>query len=500
MVRGNTGTSSRAKSTLPLTRKFVPPRRLGVVTPKEDIPTSSLTPVEDYDDDEDEESEEKEVEIKQDKGKGKMIDTDIPKTVKPSGHPTTISQADEEASTSEYKSSNVLKTVQELMEEYTLRQKQLETFMSEATSSIAKLEERIVSAQSRNEDDEKCRESLRDLKALMADTLKQSTVPIVGIESAGSFGDFNNQQARTQSHLSRFTQLDSDEDSTLSLRTIDPKVLRPSYQGIGPAPSPTSSPDPPSSSVMPSSPPRKQAESSASPPSPPSPDHSGNAEDTPASDPDTDTIDIPPHSSPLFIPSPPSSPYHPSSSAAAAASSLMSIAHSDYQASSPPPASVTHEATRPSPSPPSPQLPPPLPTQPTLSTEDIHHLADEAVKTIGSKKRSRRQTTTPPPAPVCSSPMQPPPKRLKSRKTGPQVPSKPKIKKRQVKGESGSLPIGTLAKGKGVTRVKGANWPKLGPNTVIGLAGNIECEHVSRLNGIKADDSVLGLYTDLVLA
>lgn len=299
MVRGITGTSSRTKSTLPLTRKFVPPRRLGVVAPKEDIPTSSLTPVEDDDDDEDEESEEKKVEIKQDKGKGKMIDTDIPRTIEPSGNPTTISQADEEASTSEDKSSNVLKTVQELMEEYTLRQKQLETFMSEATSSIAKLEERIVIAQSRNDDDEKCRESLRDLKALMADTLTQSTVPILGIESAGSFGDFNNQQARTQSHLSRFTQLDSDEDSTQSLRTIDPKVLRASYQGIGPAPLPTSSLDPPSSSVMPSSPPRGQTESSASPPSPV---HSGNAEDTPAADPDADPSDIPPHSSPLFIP------------------------------------------------------------------------------------------------------------------------------------------------------------------------------------------------------
>jgi len=495
MVHGNTGTPSRAKSTLPLTRKFVPPRRLGVVAPKEDIPTSSLTPVEDVDDDEDEESEEKEVEIKQDKGKGKMIDTDISKTIK-RGHPTTISQADEETSTSEDKSSNVLKTVQELMEEYTLRQKQLETFMSEATSSIAKLEERIASAQSRNDDDEKCRESLRDLKALVADTLTQSTVPIVGVESAGSFGDFNNQQARTQSHLSRFTQLDSDEDSTQSLRTIDPKVLRPSYQGIGPAPPPTSSPDPPSSSVIASSPPRGQAESSASPPSP---THTRDTEDGPAPEHDTTLVDIPPYSSPLFIPSPPSSPYQPSSSAAAAASTLVSIAHSDYQASSPPPASVTHEATRPSPSPPSPLLPPPLPTQPTLSTEDIHHLAGQAVKTIGSKKRSRRQTTTPLPAPVCSSPVQPPPKRLKSRKTGPQVPSKPKIKKRQVKGESGSLPIGTLAKGKGVTRVKGANWPKLGPNTVIGLAGNIECEHVSRLNGVKANDSVLGLYTDLVL-
>jgi hypothetical protein len=27
--------------------------------------------------------------------------------------------------------------------------------------------------------------------------------------------------------------------------------------------------------------------------------------------------------------------------------------------------------------------------------------------------------------------------------------------------------------------VKGAKWPTLGPNTVIGLGGNIECEQVS---------------------
>jgi hypothetical protein len=497
MVRANSNLPGRTKPTLPLTRTFVPPKRIepnkNIPQRKEEIPTSSLTPVEDEEeeeeDDEEERLEEKKVEILLDKGKGKMMDIDLPRGIEPSGQSISSAQVDKEVSANQDNSSNVLKTVQELMEEYTVRQEQFDSFMNEATASITKLERRITEGQTQYEDDEKCKEDLRELKALMADAVTQRAVPIVGIESAGSFGDFNDQQARTQSHLSRFTQLDSDDESTSLQQTIDPKVLRPSYQVVQPGTSPPSSPDPPSSAVLPRSPPREQVRSPdyrfgplvpssptteqadfpASTPSPPV--HTGTTGDMLAPDQDTSLVDIPPFSSPLLIPSPNSSPYQPSSSAAAAASSLISIAHSEYHASSPPPPS-TPEATqpfRPSPS------PPPL-TQSVQSTKAIHHLADQAVKTTGSTKRSRRQTTTP--AVASSSPFPPPPKRLKSRKTVSKDSAKPKTKKKRSTGESGSLPLGTLGRSKGVKRVLGANWPKIGPNTVVGLAGNIECEQV----------------------
>jgi hypothetical protein len=500
MVRANSNLPGRAKSSLPLTRNFIPPKRIGTSEPKknvpqrkEEIPTSILTPVEDKGEDEDDEDderlEEKKVESLLDKGKGKMMDIDIPKCTEPSEQPSSIIQIGKEVSTNQDNPSNVINTIQELMEEYTSRQKQFESFMNEASASIIKLEQRITQASTDIEDDQKSRQDLKELKALMADAVTQRTVPIMGIESAGSFGDFNNQQARAQSHLSRFTQLDSDDESPSLQQTIDPKVLRPSYQVIQPGTSPPSSPDPPSSVVQPRSPPREQVGSSASPSSPPVPSsptteqaetpastssppvHTGTAGDIQAPDQDTSLVDIPPVSSPLLIPSPNSSPYQPSSSAAAAASSLISIAHSEYHASRPPPPS-TPEATQPFLPSPSPAPP----TQPVLCPKDIRHLADQAVKTIGPTKRSRRQTTTP--AVASSSSFPPPPKRLKSRKTVSKDSAKPKIKKKKSTGESGSLPLGTLGRSKGVKRVLGANWPKIGPNTVIGLAGNIECEQV----------------------
>jgi hypothetical protein len=456
----NLPTMKRSKTSLPLTRFVAPKRLTGNLNqvPKIETPTSSLTPVEDDDStmkgtDETAENEEVEDAI-----------TTNRTSMNTSG--STIA-GDEDTAIPDQEGPDpaaILKSVETLHQDFIKHQNDFVEFVDKANARITKLEESI-SDNAQDDEQKRCREGLQVLKSLMADTYKSSSTK--KYVSVLSFGDFDQQQSRTRSHLSRFTQLDSEDESAQS-PTIDPSILQPSRLMIEPAESSETSPDS-SSQIQPSS---QTKESEEEPPS--------NQQELEAPDiapvqqsPElnSDVEDLGPESP---LPSPQSSPYRPSSSGAVA-SRLMSFDNSQHVESSPPqspepsqiPLPTQHtqvlEATQSTQLtlPPSPVLPTPTHTKP--STE------------ITGNKRLRRNQTLP--ARKKPTPSQPSSKKPKTQKGT----TKLKAKKKPSTGPTGSLPVGTLKKSLGITRFKGANWPDLGPNTVIGLGGYIECETVSPL-------------------
>jgi len=463
----------RSKTSLPLTR-FVAPKRLTEYVnpvPKAEMRTSSLTPIDDDDStrkgtDETAENEEVEDAVTVDKTKqmnisgSTILESDVGNAMPAEEGPDPTA---------------ILKSVELLHQDFIKYQTNFVNFVDEANSRINKLENSI-SSNAQDEEEERCREGLRLLKNLMADTYKSSSTK--KYVSALSFGDFDQQQSRTRSHLSRFTQLDSEDESAQS-PTIDPSILQPSRLMIEPPRLPGTLPDS-SSQIQPSS---QIQESEEEPPS------NQQQSDVPfntlahqSPELNSDVEDLGPES-PMI--SRQSSPYRPSSSGAAA-SRLMSMANSPQPAGSPSPSLrvATHDtqATQ-----------SPEPTQSPLPTQSTQVL--EA--TQSTQFTSPTQPTLPPPIPTNpqDSPpankwlrrnqtlparkqptlLQPPPKRHKTQKSVP----KTKSKKKSSTGPTGSLPVGTLKKSQGIIRVKGAIWPDLGPNTVIGLGGYIECETVS---------------------
>ena len=498
-IQLNLPTMKRSKTSLPLTR-FVAPKRLTGnfnPVPKIDTPTSSLTPVDDDDStlkgtDETAENEEVEDAITTSRTNmdtsGSTIDGDVN---------TTIPEEGEEGPDP----AAILKSVETLHQDFIKHQNNFVEFVDKANSRIIKLEESI-SANAQDEEETKCREGLQVLKSLMADTYKSSSTK--KYVSALSFGDFDQQQSRTRSHLSRFTQLDSEDESAQS-PTIDPSILQPSRLMIEPAQSSSGTSPDSSSQIQPSS----QIKESDEEPS--SNQQEIEAPDiAPVQQPpelNSDVEDLGPESP---LPSPQSSPYRPSSSGAAA-SRLISIGNSQNIGSSPSPSSPhaiqATQSPEPIPSPHPTQHTPvmeatqstlltqstqlTLPTQPTLPTP-IQTLTNPPSPPPTNKRLRRNQTL---PARKKPPPPQPPLRKQKTQKTVP----KTKSKKKPSTGPTGSLPVGTLKKSQGITRVKGANWPELGPNTVIGLGGYIECETVSaQIHSWSADNSALDLFIDLV--
>jgi hypothetical protein len=464
----NLPTMKRSKTSLPLTR-FVAPKRLTGNTsqvPKIETPTSSLTPVEDDDSTmkgTDETAENEEVE---DAITTNRTNMDTSRSTIAGDEDTAIPDQEEGPDP-----AAILKSVETLHQDFIKHQNDFVEFVDKANSRIIKLEESISS----NAQEKKCREGLQVLKNLMADTYKSSSTK--KYVSALSFGDFDQQQSRTRSHLSRFTQLDSEDESVQS-PTIDPRILQPSRLMIEPAESSETSPDS-SSQIQPSS---QTKESEEEPPS------NQQKVDAPDIAPvhqspelNSDVEDLGPESP---LPSPQSSPYRPSSSGAVA-SRLMSVETSQHVESSPPPSFP--QATQATQSPEPTQIP--LPTEPTQVLEATQSTqltlppspvlptpthTKPSTEITGNKRLRRNQTL---PARKKPTPSQPSSKKPKTQKGT----TKLKAKKKPSTGPTGSLPVGTLKKSLGMIRVKGAQWPDLGPNTVIGLGGYIECETVSPL-------------------
>jgi hypothetical protein len=468
----NLPTMKRSKTSLPLTRFVAPKRLTGNINqvPKIETPTSSLTPDEDDDStmkgtDETAENEEVEDAITTNRTNMDTSGSTI------AGDEDTAIPEEEEGPDP----AAILKSVESLHQDFIKHQNNFVEFVDKANSRIIKLEESI-SSNAQDEEEKKCREGLQVLKSLMADTYKSSSTK--KYVSALSFGDFDQQQSRTRSHLSRFTQLES-EDEPAQSPTIDPSILQPSRLMIKPAGSSETSPDS-SSQIQPSSQTKESEEG------PPSNQQQVDAPDiTPvhqSPELNSDVEDLGPESP---LPSPQSSPYRPSSSGAAA-SRLMSVDGSQHVESSPPPSfPQATQATQATQSPEPTQTP--LPTQPTqvleatqstqltlppspiLPTPTYTNLQTQPQ----ANKRLRRNQTLP--ARKKPTPSQPSSKKPKTQKGT----TKLKAKKKPSTGPTGSLPVGTLKKSLGIIRVKGAQWPDLGPNTVIGLGGYIECETVS---------------------
>ena len=465
----NLPTMKRSKTSLPLTRFVAPKRLTGNISqvPKIETPTSSLTPVEDDDNTmkgTDETAENEEVE---DAITTNRTNMDTSGSTIAGDEDTAIPDQEEGPDP-----AAILKSVETLHQDFIKHQNDFVEFVDKANSRIIKLEESI-SSNAQDEEEKKCREGLQVLKSLMADTYKSSSTK--KYVSALSFGDFDQQQSRTRSHLSRFTQLDSEDESAQS-PTIDPSILQPSRLMIQPPQSSETSPDS-SSQIQPSS------QTKESEKEPPSNQQKVDAPDiAPVHQPpelNSDVEDLGPESS---LPSPQPSPYRPSSSGAAA-SRLMSVDNSQHVESSRPPS--FRRATQATQSPGPTQTP--LPTQPTQISEATQSTqlsiplspilptpthTKPSTEVTGSKRLRRNQTL---PARKKPTTTQPPLKKPKTQKGT----TKLKAKKKPSTGPTGSLPVGTLKKSQGIIRVKGAQWPDLGPNTVIGLGGYIECETVS---------------------
>jgi len=471
----------RSKTSLPLTRFVAPKRLTGTINPvpknQNETRTSSLTPIDDDDSTRkgtDETAENEEVED--------AVTVDKTKQINTSG--STILESDVGNAMPAEEGPDptaILKSVELLHQDFIKYQTDFVNFVDEANSRIIKLESSI-SSNAQDEEEKRCREGLRVLKNLMAGTYSSSSTK--KYVSALSFGDFDQQQSRTRSHLSRFTQLDSEDESAQS-PTIDPSILQPSRLMIEPAQSSGTLPDS-SSQIRPLSQIQESEEETPSIQQRLDVPINESAHQSPELN--SDVEDLGPESP--FV-SPQSAPYRPSSSGAAA-SRLMSIAKSPQPGSSPSPSfrvatqaiQATHD-TQATQSPEPTQSP--LPTQPTQVSEALQ----------STRLTSPTQPTLPPPIPTNSqdSPpankrlrrnqtlparkkptlLQPPPKRHQTQKSVP----KTRSKKKQSTGPTGSLPVGTLKKSQGIIRVKGVVWPDLGPNTVIGLGGYIECETVS---------------------
>jgi hypothetical protein len=464
-------TMKRVKTSQPLTR-FVAPRRLtGNPEPvrKIDHPTSSHSQIEDDQSlkGTDETAENEEVK--------EVITTTNESKTPNSAETSSEGQVDKEITDDLPDPSTILEAVQALHQDFIKHQDNLDEFINEAEARIAKLETSI-STSTRDEDEDKCREGIQEIKTLMADASNSGSARVYF--SAFSFNGYENQQSRTRSHLSRFTELDSEDESTPLSATIDPSLLQVAGLTVTPGHSPVTSPD--SSSQVP---PSSQIQD---PDEDPSPNHQElefpDSIPAPSFDEDlnSDVDDLGPDD---IMASDQPSPYRPSSSVAAAASCLVSIANSEYLGSSPPPSAsppspMQHqeltqdtEATQSIPSKqPIPSAQPTQISQPTQvpqSSQSPLSVPTDPRTHPKANKRPRRSATLPSrPKPA---PIQPPAKKQKGQKG---------TKKPYIKGEKGSLPIGTLKKSDGVARVKGAIWPKLGPNTVIGLGGYIECEAV----------------------
>lgn len=462
-------TMKRSKSSLPLTRFVAPKRLTGNTEParKIDTPTSSLTPVEEDDSTmkgTDETAENEEVED--------VITADS-KDMNISG--STIddpSDPDEATPDKLHDPTAILEAVQVLHQDFIKHQNNFDEFVNEANARIIKLENSI--AQVQDEEDIKCREGIQELKRLMANNEQSSSNKVY--VSALSFGDFDQQQSRTRSRLSRFTQLDSEEESATPA-TIDPSILHTSHtmnemneqtQSSDTTRETSSQVQQSSQISMEEQPEQQELEQ---------PDHEL-VHESPELNSDVD--DLGPDSP---IPSPQSSPFRPSSSASAAAACLVSIAHSEYIDSSPPTpipqATQANGDTQ--------YVPSTQDTQPSRSTQILEatqstQLSPPAQNLIPiftltdpqahppANKRSRRNTSSA----SLPKPLLPPPSKKQKGQRGIKKP----YTKRQVTGDKGLLPYGTLKKSKGIVRVKGAKWPTCGPNTVIGLGGYIECEIV----------------------
>jgi hypothetical protein len=450
MTHPTGNTSGRiVKSSLPLTRNstnFVPPkpkRPDGPALSGSSIkaPSSSLTPIESEDHDEDETAEE-ESPMGTITAKGKEKEADPTKDLD-TGQP--VLAPTRPYSTTPSSAEAVLGLVQQFAEDLKNSQARLETFVTEANTRILKLEERVLERQDPDQDWQTLRMEIQELKNVMTDRQNSRAVTTQDDEPAKSFGDYKNQQARSQSRLDRFTQLDSDPGSTSERNTIDPKVLpQPSVEPASDFPS-----DFPSSSLSDSPPPVMAVDSSLSQAEDILDPKGGYRSDflkslsvgpgdileTVKSVSPVPEVDSSPTlsqyvlSSPAEVPS--SDRYIPDGESTDTASFCDS----------------TSAALRPS-------------------------RSVRAATAAASRPQRHRSATS-----RKVSPDQAPHKRHKSVKsikanTG-------TLKKRKSIGPTGSLPQGTLAKSHGHVRVKGAKWPTLGPNTVIGLGGNIECEQVS---------------------
>ena len=447
----------RTRTSLPLTR-FVAPKKLEEIdkVPTAESSTPSLTPTHQYD---------------SAKGTNNTVDNEEVEHVITAADVVDTPDLPMEGDVTELVPNQlfdpiaILEAVQLLHADYVDHQNRLDEFIKEANARIKKLEE-IISSND-DEDFQKCEESLMKLKNLMSGTNR--AMPKVYV-SALSFCDYDNQQSKTRSNLSRFTQLDSEDDSAPA--TIDPSVLQPSrtHDQIQ---SSVTSPNP-SSQAQSSSQPRvsdhevvtdqQEVETTKVP-------GRNHLDYIPAHDPSemlsSDVEDLGPDSP---IASPHMSPHRTMSSPTTAALCLDSIANVDRIGSSPP-ASHTPSTHLEGPSrstqvaQPNPSLTPTLPSSSTNTTTQPR-----------AAKRPRR-TATLPNRPKSSLP-RPPSKKQKG-----QAGSKKPYVKRQMVNPQGSLPVGTLLKSNGVARVKKATWPKSGPNTVIGLGGYIECEVVSSGDG-----------------
>jgi hypothetical protein len=331
-----------------------------------------------------------------------------------------------------------------------------------------------------------CEEGLRHFKEMVADLNPSDSDPdatdstLIDQLEVEPFTDYKNQQARTLLALSRFSSLNEgtspyvNDGSGDGGGTIDPKVIQSSFQSNDDG---TSGQSPALSMMMPG------------PPDPLSslrvtPEHSPESESIPHIEVDNQentletSVDLRQVSADL-----PSVevrevlPAHTTQAPAPATSPP-----SQFQSTETSPLASTYILSS-----------PPIPKPPSIDTQLSTPPRPPKRPPPTLPQRSYRRRTEPvrlDPSPAQQSETGTSMKRCKPKglvRKGSIIPGK---KKRSL-GPKGSLPLGTLGKSDGSRRVKMADWPKVGPNSVIGLGGDIQCEQVSSVfrNAAKWDKS-----------
>lgn len=386
----------------------------------------------------------------------------------------------------------ILELVEQQSQAISKHQGRLDQFIDFTTSRLEKLEESVkaglqvqvqvppqAQTASRLEEpteslSKDCEEGLRHFKDMVADLDPPDSDPdatdstLIDQLEVEPFIDYKNQQARTLLALSRFSSLNEGTSSYVNDGsggggTIDPKIIQSSFQSNDSIQGQS-----PVMSMMMPGPPDPLSSLRVTPEHSPEPesiphievDHQENTSETSVDlrqvSAELSSVEVrevlPANTTQAPVPSP--SPPSPSQS------TETSPLASTYVPSSP------HI-------PESPLIDTQLSTPPRPPKRPPHILP----------QRSYRRRTEPvrlDPSPAQQSETGTSMKKSKPKglvRKGSALPGK---KKRSL-GPKGSLPLGTLGKSDGSRRVKMADWPKVGPNSVIGLGGDIQCEQVSSI-------------------
>jgi hypothetical protein len=407
--------------------------------------------------------------------------------------PHNKAQVEEEVEGTQPRILRILELVEQQSQAISKHQGRLDQFIDSTTSRLEKLEESVKAGlrmqvqvptqaltASRSEEPTEslakdCEEGLRHLKEMVADLDPPDSDPdatdstLIDQLEVEPFIDYKNQQARTLVALSRFSSLNESTSSYVidgsgGGGTIDPRVIQSSFQSSDSSSRGRS----PTVSMMMPGPPDPLSSLRITPehsPGPESAPHIGDDQQDQTQDTSMDLRQVSAELSSVEV-----REVLPANTTEATSSA--SIPLSPPQKTETSPLASTYIPSS-----------PPIPESLMIDTRISTPLRPPKRPPPILPQRSYRRRTEPvrlDPSPAQQSETGTSMKKGKPKGLVRKGSIQPGRKRRYL-GPNGSLPLGTLGKSDGSRRVKMADWPKVGPNSVIGLGGDIQCEQVSSI-------------------